>query len=467
MRKTKIVATIGPASESEETLEQLIEAGVNVFRFNMKHGTVEWHEERIKRVQSIADKLNKRIGILIDLQGPEIRISTPNKMPIEVQKGEEILFCKTDVPDPKYVVVPHQIVFDVLEIGDTILIDDGFLEFSVVNKTSNSLMAKALDNYTVENHKGMNLPGKEIDLPSLIHSDLLKLDMATKSKVDFVALSFSRTRRDIETLREEMEKRGLDAQVIAKIESKQAIDNIDDLIEASDGIMVARGDLGVEVPIEQLAYLQELIVQKCRESKRPVIVATQMLQSMINAPRPTRAEATDVANAVFDGTDAIMLSGETASGNYPVKAVEAMAKIARFNEGKSSRKEFEMPITNNTEFIVEAAMEILDKAEVLEIKKIIVFTQTGFTAKAMSSYRLPVEIIAVTNDSKIVEYLTLSYGVRGFKTDFPTGEFKISEEILKELISNKILTKGETVLIIHGQHWQRPGLTNALVLHEV
>lgn len=466
-KKTKIVATLGPASDSPEKIHALIQAGVNVFRFNMKHADIAWHNERILRVQNIADSLGVSIGILIDLQGPEIRIETPNAADISLSKGEYVVFAHEFRDAETVVRIPQKLVFSVLEAGDNFSIDDGFLEFRVVEKQSNAFVAEALDDCVIKHRKGMNIPGKDIELPSLIDDDLKKLDMAAKIKVDFVALSFSRTKEDIEILREEMKKRNVIAHVVAKIESQQALDHIDDLIEVSDAIMVARGDLGIEVPIEELAYWQKLIITKCRVARKPVITATQMLQSMIDNPRPTRAEATDVANAVFDGTDAIMLSGESASGRFPVKAVSAMARIAKFNEDKTSVPHIRVKQDGTTELVVDAAVAMLQEHQNVRIDAVVVFTETGYSARAISSFRPKVPIIAVTDHQKTVETLTLSYGVISVFAEFPSGSFESADSVLNQLKKTQHIHEGQTVLIIHGVHWKQPGLTNSLAIVKV
>lgn len=463
---TKIVATLGPASDSEETIEKLIESGVNVFRFNTKHGTPEWHEERIKRVQRIADKLKKSIGILLDLQGPEIRLETFDKNPFPIKKDQLVRLTPSFTMGGESICIPHDLVFKTLAKGDQILIDDGAVELIAETVTDDLIEARATDDGQIGHRKGVNLPGVEIELPSLIEEDLKKLDMAATNKVDFVALSFSRTRKDIELLREEMKKRGFDAFIVAKIESKQALKNIDELIETSDAIMVARGDLGVEVPIEQLAYWQKIIISKCRASNKPVITATQMLESMTNNPRPTRAEATDVANAVLDGTDAVMLSGETASGEYPVKAVQAMARIASFNEKTVSLTNFKIDPKNQTDILVNATRELLSQ-RLVKVKLILVFTSSGRTARSISRLRPHVPIISITGEQKVVEELTLSYGVEGRKSNLKEGVFTLPNKTTDELEASGLLEKGDTIIVVHGQNFYKEGSTNAVALLEI
>ena len=463
---TKIVATLGPASDSEETIERMIRAGVNVFRFNTKHGTVEWHAERIKRVQRIANKTGLDIGILLDLQGPEIRLETKDKLPVEVKKGDMVNITPSFTPEVNSVCIPHPLIFKTLKHGDKMLIDDGAIELRVVSVNNDLIEARSEDDGEIGNRKGVNFPGINLDLPSLIHEDLVKLDMVATNKVDFIALSFSRTKKDIEILREEMSKRHIHAMIVAKIESMTALEHLDELIEATDAVMVARGDLGVEVPIEQIAFWQKTIIKKCRLAKKPVITATQMLQSMTDSPRPTRAEATDVANAVLDGTDAVMLSGETANGKYPVKAVEAMAKIAHYNEMAYEYSPFEFSPANETDVIVRAVSNMLNQKEI-KIKFVLVFTHSGLTARAISRLRPKMPIIAVTKFQKVVEELTLSYGVGAVRTDFAEDEFKLPNPIIKQLVDLGLLTKGEIILVVHGQNYYIQGSTNAVALLKV
>lgn len=463
-KRTKIVTTIGPATDSAEMMEQLMLAGANVFRFNMKHGTVEWHEERIKRADDVAKKLGKTLGILVDLQGPEIRLETKDKKDVMVKKGEEVVFYKSFENDQVTLCLPHEIIFNMAEAGKELLIDDGFQEFEITKVTPNTISAVSKDDYAIHHRKGVNFPGLDIDLPSLIDADLLKLDLASRSKVDFVALSFVRRKEDVEVLKVEMRKRKLDAAIISKIESQQSLDNFDEILAVSDGIMVGRGDLGVETPIEELAFWQKQLVYRCRIAAKPVIVATQMLQSMVEAPRPTRAEATDVSNAVWDGTDAIMLSAESASGKYPIKAVETMTKISKFNESHSFVASLPPYAETATEAVAASAMKIIADDTNITPKAIVVLTSTGRTARVLSSFRPPVPIIAVSNSQKTVEELALSYGVSPYYSKSASLNSDSPEKLLNELSDKKILSKGDLIVLVHGQNWLEAGSTNSLAL---
>lgn len=331
-RRTKIVATIGPASDSPDTIRALIAAGTDIFRFNMKHATRDWHDERIARVREIALNAKKKVGILIDLQGPEIRLETVDKKEIAFKSGEMVTF-RLSPKDARDIVIPTKELFVAIKPGARILIDDGAAELIVNDQLGSDWFTGKLSiDYVMKHRKSLNIRGVEIPLPSLIDDDLLKLDMKNIGMVDFVALSFTRTKADVDTLRGEMEKRGIKAWITAKIENQTALDHLDEIVAAAESVMVARGDLGVETPIERLAFHQKQIIKKCREKNKPVITATQMLHSMVENLRPTRAEAVDVSNAVYDGTDATMLSEETAGGEHPVEAVKMMEKIVSFTE---------------------------------------------------------------------------------------------------------------------------------------
>lgn len=466
MNRTKIVATIGLASDNEKAIAGMIRAGANVFRFNMKHGTPEWHEERIQLVQKVANKMGVPVGILIDLQGPEIRIETADKKPLIVEEGEEILLSSEFHKDQKQIRVADQKVIDALEEGDEVLIDDGFFEFDVTKKTKLGLTIKSRGNYAVSHRKGMNLPGVKLDLASLIDDDFKRLDMAARQNIDFVALSFVRDAKDIQILRQEMVKRKISAHVVAKIENQAALQNLDEIIEACDAVMIARGDLGIEVPFEELTYWQKTLIHRCRAAGKAVITATQMLNSMEDSVRPTRAEVSDVANAVFDGTDAVMLSGETANGKYPELAVATMRRIINFNEDKVEVP----PVEHNdrltqTETITEAAVNITLQDP--DIAALVVFTETGTTARMLSRYRPDVPIIAATQSTKVQEELCLSYGVSSVVMCFPNGEITSVDPLLDQLVNEGVVQPGQRVIFIHGERWQEPGLTNTLKIREV
>ena len=475
-KMTKIIATIGPSSESEDLIRKLILSGVNIFRFNLKHNTKEWHIERINRVNKVAEELNLIIGILVDLQGPEIRIETFEEKDVNIKVNERLVFCNDfdnsalgeKEAGVKKIRVSQKIVCDSLKPGDRFSIDDGMIEFEVETSGEGYFVALSKDDGLIQNRKGLNLIGTDIALPSLIEEDLDKLNIATIAKVDFIALSFVRTSEDIRTLKREMDERNVDAKIISKVESQKGVDNVNEIIEASDGIMIARGDLGVEVPLEQVTYIQKEIIKKCRLKCKPVIVATQMLESMIDKPRPTRAEAADVANAVYDGTDAVMLSEETASGQFPVEAFQMMAKIAQ-----SAEEEFPHPLFlrretgegMNLQQAITYTASLL--AEEVGAKVIVTPTESGSTARWVSKLRPRQPILALTPHLSTVRELNLSWGVDpvlglGWKD---TDEMlERSKRMPKEL---GMASKGEKIVIIAGVPISIPGTTNLIKVEVV
>lgn len=462
---TKIVATIGPATETEETLEALINAGMNVARFNTKHGTPEWHLERIHRVKAVAKRLGKAVGVLLDLQGPEIRINTKDGEAFEVREGELIKFTSQE-PGTKEMQIPANVV-KALQVGDTVSIDDGVCEFRITAKDDTSLTVEVLGDYTVKHRKTMNTPGVVIDMPSLIDNDLVQLDNMTDDDIDFVGLSFVRDTKDIAILREELEKRNLHTDVIAKIENQAALDNLDEIIAATDAVMVARGDLAVEVPFERLAYYQKMIIEKCRTAGKPVITATQMLESMTFSPRPTRAEVSDVANAIYDGTDAVMLSGETTLGKYPVKCVETQAKIAAYNEPYSENYLWDWADTGDVSAITNAAFSLLDSRKE-QVDLVVCLTASGQTARQLSRFRPDVQIKAVTYSKAAYNKLALVYGVEPVLASDDNFQYSGEMDIIDNLKANQVVSAGQKVLIIAGLGAKLTGRkTDSLLLVDI
>lgn len=460
------MATIGPATETEEIIKELIEAGMNVARFNTKHGTPQWHQERIARVRKVARELNVSVGILLDLQGPEIRINLPGEQGFDMKEGEIAVLSSDEHEDSDKLILIPQNVVDTLQEGNFVLLDDGLCEFEIIEKGKDHLKAKALGDFPVNHRKTMNTPGVTIDMPSLIEADLVQLDGLAKEGIDFVGLSFVRDKQDIEILKQELAKRKMKADVVGKIENQAALDNIDEIIEASEVIMVARGDLAVEVPFEQLSFWQKLIITKCRFAGKPVITATQMLKSMVDHPRPTRAEVSDVANAVYDSTSAVMLSEETTIGKYPVKAVETQAKIAAFNE-KYVESDIEdwMDDSNDTS-ITHAAVYMLQHRE-KDIDAVVCFTETGNTAKLLARFRPKVPVLAVTSCVSTYNKLSVVFGVKPHIVDLPEEQLASPQQLVKELKSQGVLNSGQNVLLIYGKIWAQPGLTNILSLVRV
>lgn len=444
---TKIVATIGPATETEEILKNLINAGMSVARFNTKHGTPAWHLERIHRVKAVAKQLNKAVGVLLDLQGPEIRINTKDGVNFEVKEGELIQFTSQE-PGERMMNIPKSVIA-ALQVGDTVSIDDGVCEFTVAEKAEHTLSVRTMGDYTIKHRKTMNTPGVVIDMPSLVENDLVQLDNMTDDDIDFVGLSFVRNAKDIAILRDELSKRNLHTDVIAKIENQAAIDNLDEIIAAADAVMVARGDLAVEVPFERLAYYQKMIIQKCRVAGKPVITATQMLESMTFQPVPTRAEVSDVANAIYDGTDAVMLSGETTLGKYPVKCVETQARIAAYNEPYADNYLLDWSDNGDVSAITHAAFAILDSSKE-PIDLVVCLTASGRTVRQLSRFRPDVAIKAVTYNKATYNKLSLVYGVEPILAADESFAYHSELDIIDNLKQNQAVQVGQKVLVVAG-----------------
>lgn len=463
---TKIVATIGPASDEIEKLEKLLVAGMNVARLNTKHGTTEWHAERIDRIRTASKNTGKPVGILLDLQGPEIRVDLPEKKSFPATEGEHIVFCSTRRDDQtKQVIIPENVVKN-LEVGNEVSLEDGVCEFKIVEKHEDYIVAEAQGNFTVADRKTMNTPGVVIDMPSLIPTDMEKLDALHQHPVDFIALSFVRNKSDIQILREEMAKRHIEASVVAKIENQSAIDHLEEIIEVSDAVMVARGDLAVEIPMEELSFWQKEIIRKCRTYGKPVITATQMLKSMVESPRPTRAEVSDVSNAVFDGTDAVMLSEETTIGKYPVKTVKTMRKIVQFNESHTTLKEYEKGQKSRTMAVTKMAVHLLND-HIEHIDKALVLTETGFTAQQLTRHRPHVPVLAVTDSQQTANRMNLFFGVYPVFQNFPEGKIQEIQSVVGELHKKGYVSSGDQLLVVHGTNFKHPGQTNTVSVIEV
>jgi pyruvate kinase len=413
---TKIVCTLGPASASRDALRGLMEAGLNVARINFSHGTHEQHAETIKNVRAVADELKKPVAILGDLQGPRIRIGD---LPQELQmdNGAEVVFAPEGVARSGEIPVTYELLADDLHVGERILVNDGLLEFVVMEVKKPRVTARVLHGGPMKSHKGMNFPGVSVSAPSITDKDRADITFAIKQDLEYLALSFVRRASDVEELRNIVPKGML---IVSKIEKDSALEGIESIVRASDAVMVARGDLGVELPFEQVPLAQKHIITVANQVGRPVITATQMLESMINNPRPTRAEASDVANAILDGTDAVMLSAETASGKYPRLAVEAMTRIISEIETRADaavgtdngRRRDERHTRGgamSTEFAIAAASSAA--VRMLSAPTLIVFTKSGFSARIVASHRPNVPILVLTDQPRTYRQLVLVWGV--------------------------------------------------------
>ncbi|MBT2643939.1 pyruvate kinase [Bacillus sp. ISL-41] len=473
MRKTKIVCTIGPASESVDKLVQLIEAGMNVSRLNFSHGNHEEHAARIKNIREAASKTGKNVGILLDTKGPEIRTNDMENGAIELTTGQECIVSMTEVlgTAEKFSVTYDQLIDDV-HPGAKVLLDDGLIGLEVISidKSSNEIKTRVLNSGTLKNKKGVNVPGVSVNLPGITEKDAKDILFGIEQGVDFIAASFVRRATDVLEIRQLLEENnGTHIQIIPKIENQEGVDNINEILEVSDGLMVARGDLGVEIPAEEVPLVQKELIKKCNTLGKPVITATQMLDSMQRNPRPTRAEASDVANAIFDGTDAIMLSGETAAGQYPVEAVQTMHNIASRAEQALDHKELLSARSKDTEHNITDAIgqSVAHTALNLEVNAIITPTESGHTARMISKYRPKAPIIAATSNDHVLRRLALVWGVYpqlGQKAETTDEMLAIAVE---ESVNSGLVSHGDLVVITAGVPVGEAGTTNLMKIHVV
>jgi len=449
-QNTKIVATVGPASQDKQMLKALIEAGVDIFRLNFSHGSHEIHKENFDKISELNAEMNDHVGVLADLQGPKLRIGTVQEGGIPLEPGDEINFVGEDcIGDANKIYMRYEHFASDVEAGERVLCDDGKLVFEVVETDSKSnVKLKVIYGGILQSNKGVNLPDTKISLPSLTEKDRADLEFILTMPVDWIALSFVREAAEIRELKQIIESQGHRAKVIAKIEKPQAVKNIKSIIKATDGIMVARGDLGVEVPMEQVPTIQKDIIRRCIQKGRPVIVATQMMESMMTAPSPSRAEITDVANAVLDGTDAVMLSGETSVGKHPVETVVAMNKIIYEAEQhyqlKDKRPKADRDSsTYYSDVMCYSASEISEK---IRARAIIGLTVSGYTAFKVSSYRPATKVYIFSNSKHILRTLNLVWGVTGFHYDKFTTTDGTIEDTIAILKDNKLLEVGDAVI---------------------
>lgn len=468
--RTKIVATLGPASNSAEIIEQLIMAGMDIARLNFSHGTTEDHHRLISNVNIASYKAGKDIGILLDLQGPKIRIGRLEKDAIQLEEGSSFTITTRDVAgnerevSTNYTPLPQEI-----SAGSSILLDDGLLELEVQKTTRTDIMCKIIRGGRLTEKKGINVPGAQLSVPSLTDKDRDDLLTGIREGVDYVAISFIRTADDVASVKNILKREGTAIPVIAKIEKPEAVDNLDHILKVADGIMVARGDLGVELPPEEVPIIQKEIIRRCNEEGVPVITATQMLESMIHNPRPTRAEASDVANAIVDGTDAIMLSGETAVGKYPVEAVSMMNRIAAATENrlfKTLRAEpEEIKVWGDSEHAIAHA--VYYTALDINATAIVAFTKSGGTARIISKYRPRIPIIGVTHTPPILKRFSLYWGVRGVLVELRENTDAMIDGVEQKLLETGLAKRGDTVIITLGVPWGVAGSTNMLMIHQI
>jgi pyruvate kinase len=458
---------MGPAVESPQKVAELIAAGMNMARLNLSHGSYEEHQSRLETVRSAAKKAGVPVAILVDLQGPKIRLARFKDGPHDLARGDIFTITIDDVEGTKERVgTTYKGLPGDCKAGDRILIDDGKVTVEVVEVKGSDVVTKVIEPGAVSNNKGINLPGVAVSVPAMSEKDIADLRWGLKAGADFIALSFVRNADDIKDVHRIMDEEGRRIPVIAKIEKPQAVANLAGIVEAFDGIMVARGDLGVELPIEDVPLVQKLCISLARDAAKPVIVATQMLDSMITNSRPTRAEATDCANAVLDGADALMLSGETSVGEFAIEAVQTMARIiAKTEEGglDQIRPMKSSPRTKGGA-ITKAATEI---GAILDAKYLVAFTTSGESARRMSRLRSPIPILALTPDSGTYNRMALSWGVEPLITEMVSHTDEMVKQVDGVLIDSKRASIGDNVVIVAGSPPGIPGSTNALRVHRV
>lgn len=473
MRKTKIVCTIGPASESEEMLEKLMKAGMNVARLNFSHGSHEEHKARIDTIRKVADRLGKTIGILLDTKGPEIRTHDMKDGLIMLEKGKEVIVSMSQVEGtPEKFSVTYEDLINDVQVGSYILLDDGLVELQVkdIDKTKGEVKCDILNTGELKNKKGVNLPGVKVNLPGITDKDADDILFGIKEDVDYIAASFVRRPSDVLDIREILERENNhNITIFPKIENQEGIDNIEEILEVSDGLMVARGDMGVEIPPESVPIVQKDLIRKCNKLGKPVITATQMLDSMQRNPRATRAEASDVANAIYDGTDAVMLSGETAAGLYPEEAVKTMRNIAVSAEAAQDYKKLLSDRTKlvETSLVNAIGVSVAHTALNLNVKAIVAATESGSTTVTISKYRPHSDIIAVTPSEHTARQLALVWGAypvikKGRKT---------TDDLLNNAVATAVetgrVTNGDLIIITAGVPTGEKGTTNMMKLHLV
>ena len=467
MRRAKIVCTMGPAVEADGKVEQLIAAGMNMARLNLSHGTYVEHQSRLDAVRSAAKKAGVPVAILVDLQGPKIRLARFASGPHDLSRGDVFTITTDDIEGTKdRVGTTYKGLPGDCKAGDRILIDDGKVTVEVTSVTKTDVITKVIEPGAVSNNKGINLPGVAVSVPALSEKDIDDLRWGLKAGADFIALSFVRSADDITDVHRIMDEEGIRVPVIAKIEKPQAVANLPGIVAAFDGIMVARGDLGVELPIEDVPLVQKHCIELARDAAKPVIVATQMLDSMITNSRPTRAEATDCANAVLDGADALMLSGETSVGEFAIEAVETMARIIqKTEEGGLERIR---PIINAPRTkggaITKAATEV---GAIVGAKYLVAFTQSGDSARRMSRLRSAIPILALTPEVGTYNRLALTWGVEPVISEMVKHTDDMVKQVDSLLIESGRVTKGENVMIVAGSPPGIPGSTNAMRVHIV
>lgn len=474
MQKTKMIFTIGPASDSEEVLRKFIRIGMNAARLNFSHGDHESHKEKIELIKRLRKEEQSATAILLDIKGPKIRTHKFSNGEAELKDGDEFIFsCGEEIlGDNNKCSISYSELYEDIKPGGSILVDDGLLEFKVKEVKGKDIICEVVEGGIIKDHKGVNVPNVKIKLPAVTEKDRSDLIFGCEMGVDFVAASFIRKAEDVLEVREILDSHdGKDIKIISKIESQEGVDNIDSIIEVTDGVMVARGDMGVEIPLENVPIIQKEIIKKCNQAGKIVITATQMLDSMIRNPRPTRAEASDVCNAIFDGTDAIMLSGESASGSFPIEAASTMAKIAKKAEANLDYhyllRRLKDPNPNPDAFADAISYSAAKTANKFPTKAIVAATQTGSTAKILSKYKPSCPIIAITPYEKVRRSLALNFGIISKKCAYFNNTDEIVNEARKVAKEYEIAKKGDNIMVAAGFPTSITGGTNMLKIEKI
>ncbi|MRH42876.1 pyruvate kinase [Aquibacillus halophilus] len=473
MRRTKIVCTIGPASESVEKLVQLIEAGMNVARLNFSHGDFEEHGNRIINIREAAKRTGKTVAILLDTKGPEIRTGILKGGQAQLTKGDTLYVSMDEIEgSAERISVTYPQLIDDVHVGSKLLLDDGLIELEVLEilKDKNELKTKALNSGLLKNKKGVNVPNVSVNLPGITDKDAQDIKFGIEQGVDFIAASFVRRSSDVLDIRGLLEEHNAThIHVIPKIENREGVDNLDSILQVSDGLMVARGDLGVEIPPEDVPLVQKDMIRKCNTAGKPVITATQMLDSMQRNPRPTRAEASDVANAIFDGSDAIMLSGETAAGDYPVEAVQTMSNIATKAETALDHKAIlDLRSKSSDVTITDVISQSVNHSAMnLDVNAILTPTVSGFTARMISKYRPKAPIVAVTFDERVSRKLSLVWGVETIIGQLAHTTDDVLDVAIERGLSTNYFKRGDRVIITAGVPVGESGTTNLMKVHVI
>jgi pyruvate kinase len=469
-RRTKIVSTLGPSTSDLETIKALVAAGIDVARLNFSHGSHEEHRRRIEMVREAALALGRDVAILQDLQGPKIRVGDLEDGAILLRKGRNLTLTskKLSRSTPDKVYVSYETLAQDVELGGRILLDDGLLELKVLEVSDHDVVTEVIVGGPLRSRKGVNLPEIKTSSPALTKKDIADLEFGLSMDVDIIALSFVRDQSDVSDLVQRIRTSGKHVNVIAKIEKPEAVQKIDRILEEADGIMVARGDLGIEMPMECVPSTQKLIIQKCRRAAKPVITATQMLESMIENPRPTRAEASDVANAVLDGSDALMLSGETAMGKHPIRVVEAMSQIIR----EAERHDLSLSLRPAAEWLPEALTESIsytayELANQIDARAIACLTSSGTTARSISRHRPKMPVYAFTNHAKVVQQLALLWGTKAFAIPFQRDTDRGIMLVHDMLISQGLVQSGDRIVITAGMPLPARGRTNMIHVSQI